>query len=249
MKYTIIALIMGLGILLVPSHRARAANFMQTTTAEVIVHLLDANDQPLFGVTVSLALNRYSDAIEEIQVGSCITDSTGSCSITVSDPPHLRSGRIEGFIDLGENGRQLIGWKGDRFEIILRLYSDGKLATVSAPLDQSYEGQTEQPTDAPRCTSTITPIISITPILTETPFTNTATPVPPTVTVTKMATAKIYSPPIFPAPTISPTPILSSRQPQKSGWVWIGLGLALFAGLGVAFAIIYHRQHKPRQSG
>ena len=71
--------------------------------------------------------------------------------------------RIEGFIDLGAYGRQLIGWKGDTFEITLQLYPDGKLATVPAPLDAPYEGQTEQPTDAPLSTSTSTPRATATP--------------------------------------------------------------------------------------
>ena len=147
MKYTGFVLIMSLGILFFPSYIVQAVTAAptQTTTVKVIIHLLDANNQPLAGVTINLVLNRYGDTIEEIQAGSCVTDATGSCSITVDDPPRLRSGKIEGFIDLGEYGRQLIGWKGDSFEITLQLYPDGKLATLPAPLDAPYEGQTSSP--------------------------------------------------------------------------------------------------------
>jgi len=240
------ALILILGRLLMPTHSSRATiTTTQTTTAEVIVHLLDAKSLPLTGVTVNLVLNRYGDTIEEIPFGTCITDATGSCSITVNDPPRLRSGKIEGFIDLGVYGRQLIGWKGERFEITLQLSPDGKLATAPAPLDQPYEGQTEQPTDAPLYTSTSTPLATVTPVPKATTFLITATPAPPTATASAPATTTITPQVILPAPAISSTPIPSSHPSQRSGWAWIGLGLALFAVLGAAFAIHYHHQRKP----
>jgi hypothetical protein len=185
------AVILTLGRLLMPAYPVRASTPTPTQTeyVMVVVQLLDASDQPLVGVTINLVLNRYGDIIEEIQSGSCVTDATGSCSITVNDPPRLRSGRIEGFIDLGEYGRQLIGWKGDPFKLTLQLYPDGKLATLPAPLDAPYEGQTQQPTDALLSTSTSTPKTTATPRATATAFINTTTPVPPTATVITMATA------------------------------------------------------------
>jgi hypothetical protein len=250
MKYTGFVLIMSLGTLFFPSYVVHAVTTAptQTTTAEVIIHLLDANNQPLAGVTLTLVLNRYRDAIEVIQAGSCVTDVTGSCSITVDDPPRLRSGRIEGFIDLGEYGRQLIGWKGDSFEITLKLYPDGKLATLPAPLDAPYEGQTQQPTDALLSTPTSTPKTTATPRVTATALLNTATPVPPTATVATLATATFTLQPALPTLSPSSTPISSAQSHEKSGWAWIGVGLVLFAGLGASFAIYYYHQHKPRQS-
>jgi hypothetical protein len=247
MKYTGFVLIMSLGTLFFPSYVVHAATATptQTTTAEVIIHLLDANNQPLAGVTITLVLNRYGDAIEAIHAGSCVTDAAGSCSITVDDPPRLRSGKIEGFIDLGEYGRQLIGWKGDSFEITLQLYPDGKLATLPAPLDAPYEGQTQQPTDALLSTSTSTPKTTATPRVTATALLNTATPVPPTATVVTLATATFTPQPALPT---SLTPFSPSQSHEKSGWAWIGVGLVLFAGLGTAFAIFFYRQHKSRQS-
>jgi hypothetical protein len=243
-------LIMTLGRLLMPAYPVRASipTPTQTEYVMVVVHLLDASDQPLVGVTVNLVLNRYGDIIEEIQAGTCVMDPTGSCSITIADPPCLRSGKIEGFIDLGEYGRQFIGWKGDSFEITLQLYPDGKLATLPVPLDGPYEGQTEQPTDAPLSTPTSAPKTSVTPSATATVFLNTTTPVPPTATLTTLATATFTPQLTLPTLSTSPTPIPLSHPHERSGWVWIGLGLALFAGLGTSFAIYYHRQHMPRQS-
>jgi hypothetical protein len=240
------ALILTLAGLLVPPRLARAATptLIQAITVKVIVHLLDANNQPLLGVTVNLVLNRYGDTIEELKAGSCVTDATGSCAIIANGPPRLRSGKIEGFIDLGAYGRQLIGCKGERFEITLQLYPDGKLDTAPAPLDQPYEGQTEQPTDAPLSTPTGTPMTTATPIATATAFLNTATHAPPTATVTAPATATVTPQVILPAPAISSTPIPTSHLSQRLGWAWIGLGLALFAVLGIAFAIHYHCQRK-----
>ena len=245
-----LASILVIGIFLKPSYPVRATTSTPTQTeyVTVSVHLLDASNQPKDGATVNLVLNRYGDIIEEIQSGSCVTDATGSCSITINDPPRLRSGRIEGFIDLGEYGRQLIGWKGDSFKIILQLYPDGKLATLPAPLDAPYEGQTQQPTDALLSTSTSTPKTTATPSATATAFLNTATPVPPTATVATLATATFTPQPALPTLSTSPTLIPLSHPHERSGWAWIGLGLVLFAGLGVAFAIHYHRHRKPRQS-
>jgi hypothetical protein len=251
MKHLCLALFMCLLISLLPTHKAQAITFTPTLTqtVKVIIHLLDANNQPLAGVTINLLLNRYGDTIEEIHAGSCVTDATGSCSITVDDPPRLRSGRIEGFINLGTYGRQLIGWKGDTFEITLQLYPDGKLATVPAPLDAPYEGQTEQPTDAPLTTSTSTPRATATPKATVTRLSSTITPAHPTFTSITTATATFTPQADFPTISVSPTPEPSLQAQQQSGWAWIGLGFVLFAVLIVAFAIYYHRQHKPRQSG
>jgi hypothetical protein len=245
------ALILVVGRLLVFAYPARAATsiFGQKEPVKVIVHLLDTNNQPLSGVTVDLVLNRYGDTIEEIQAGSCITDATGSCSITVDDPPRLRSGKIEGFIDLGTYGRQLIGWKGDTFETTLQLYPDGKLATAPAPLDAPYDGQTEQPTDAPLSTSTSTLRTTATASITVTALSSTVTSTPPTITATASAAVTFTPQPALPSLSASSTPISSSRPHEKSGWAWIGLGLVLFAGLGAAFAIYYHRQRNPRQPG
>jgi hypothetical protein len=247
MKYTVFALIMSLVMLFIPTHRAQAATPTptQTTTAKVIIRLLDANNQPLVGVTVNLILNLYGSSIEEVPFGSCITDETGSCSITVTDPPRLRSGKIEGFIDLGSYGRQLIGWKGEQFEITLQLYLDGKLATVSAPLDAPYEGQTEQPTDAPLSTST--PIITYVLTSTSSPIPLTDTSIQPTATVAASATPTLTPQPTVTQTSIPPTPLPPSHPSQRSGWAWIGLGLMLFTSLGTAFAIYYHRQHKHRK--
>lgn len=247
--FSLVLPLMLVGLLITP-HSALAATPTPTpaTLAEVIFHLLDANHQPLAGVTVNLVLNRYGDTLEEILFGNCVTDVTGSCTIMVVDPPRLKSGRIEGFIDLGTYGRQLIGWKGERFEITLRLSPEGKLATAPAPLDQPYEGQTEQPTDAPLSTATGTPLATATPVPIATAFFTTPTSAPPTATASAPATATITPQVVFPAPALSSTPIPSSHPSQRSGWAWIGLGLALFAALGAAFAILYHHHRKPRQS-
>ena len=242
--------IFSLGILLIPAYSAQAATPTPTHIGpvKVIVHLLDASNQPLAGVNINLLLNRYGDTIEEIQAGSCITDTSGSCSITVDDPPRLRSGKIEGFIDLGSYGRQLIGWKRDSFEITLQLYPEGKLATLPAPLDAPYEGQTQQPTDAPLSTATRALKTTATPIATATAFLNTATHTPPTVTVPATTPVTLTLKPTLTQTPIPPTPIPPSHSSQRSGWAWIGLGLALFAGLGTAFAIYYQRQYKRRKS-
>ena len=251
------ALILILGRLLMPTHSARAATptLTHTSNADVIIHLLDANHQPLAGVTVNLVLNRYGDIIEEIPFGTCITDATGSCAITANDPPRLRSGHIEGFIDLNSYGRQLIGWKEKRLEITLQLSTDGNLATALAPLDRPYAGQTEQPTDAPLSTSTRSPLATVTPVATATISTSLDTPTPegltpsaptPTATTTLLATTPITIQPIDTPTPIPPTN--TSQKAQRFEWAWIGLGLVLFSGLGAAFVIQYHRHHTHRQS-
>ena len=233
MKHLCLALFMCLLISLLPTHQAQAITFTPplTQTVKVIIHLLDANNQPLAGVTINLLLNRYGDTIEEIQAGICVTDATGSCSITVDDPPRLRSGRIEGFIDLGVYGRQLVGWKGDSFEITLHLYPDGKLATAPAPLDAPYEGQTEQPTDTPLSTSTRTPVSTITPRPTETALPNTATPHFPAATVSATAT---NTPTPHQSITATPIPTATHKSIHLPSWLfwpfiilWLGLGVVL----------------------
>ena len=233
MKNFCLALFVCLLISFLPTHKARAITFAptQTQAVKVIIHLLDANEQPLIGVTIILLLNRYGNIIEEIQAGSCITDALGSCSITVDDPPRLRSGKIEGFIDLGTYGRQLIGWKGDSFEITLHLYPDGKLATAPAPLDAPYEGQAEQPTDAPLSTSTRTPVSTITPRPTETALPNTATPHIPAATVSATAT---NTPTPQQSITATPIPTATHKSIHLPSWLfwpfiilWLGLGVVL----------------------
>lgn len=213
----------------------------QTTATEVIIHLLDTNNQPLVGMMVNLVLNNYGASIEEVPLGSCVTDASGSCSITVNDPPRLRSGQIESFIDLGTYGRQLIGWKGECFEITLLLYPNGKLATPPMPLDQPYEGQTDQPTDVPLSTSTSAPAATVTTVPTATAFLATPAKTLPTETVTVALTAMITPQSV---PTQPFTPILepAPHKAKRSGWVWIGLGLALFAVLGITLIIHYLRQ-------
>lgn len=237
-------LILALGGLLNTPHSAHTTTPTQTTTVELVVHLLGVNNQPLAGVAVNLVLNRYGQTIEEIPLGSCVTDTTGSCSIMVSDPPRLRSGKIEGFIDLGVYGRQLIGWEGERFEITLQLSPDGKLATAPAPLDQPYKGQTEQPTDAPLSKSSHTPLATGTPTTTVTisTFKDTPTNGPITATMNIVATAIIT---IQPNDTQTPIPPKStSPKAQRLEWDWIVIGLLLLAVFGTAFILRYHRQYK-----
>ena len=237
-------------MLRMPGYSVRAATPTPGYTGhvDVIFHLLDTNEQPLAGVTANLVLNRYGSTIEEIQAGSCVTDATGACSITVLDPPSLRSGQIEGFIDLGEKGRQLIGWKGERLEVILQLYPDGKLATAPAPLDAPYEGQTQQPTDAPWSTSTLTPKTSAAPIPTTTASPMSEPPVSLAATVPAPSAATLTPQQVHPSASISPTPVPSSGLHPRSGWIWVGVGLALLILLGTTLSIRRHRQHMHRKS-
>ena len=236
-------------VLRLPGYSVRAATPTPgyTEHVDVIFHLLDANGQPLVGVTVNLVLNRYADTIEEVPYGSCMTDSSGSCSITIHDPPRLRSGQIEGFIDLGEKGRQLIGWKGERLEVILQLYPDGKLATAPAPLDAPYEGQTQQPTDAPWSTSTLTPKTSAAPIPTATASPMPEPPVSPAATVPVRSAVTLTPQQVHPSASISPTPVPSSGLHPRSGWIWVGVGLALLILLGTTLSMRRHRQHMHRK--
>ena len=76
-------MILILGISLLPAYFARAETPTRMEPVKVAVHLMDASNQPLVDVMVNLVLNRYGNTIEEIQAGSCVTDATGSCSITV----------------------------------------------------------------------------------------------------------------------------------------------------------------------
>jgi hypothetical protein len=238
------AAILVLSSLLLPATTASAGTPTPVVSAEVVIHLLDTGGQPLTGMKANLTLLRYSKTVEEFQFGSCITDGTGSCAIMVSDPPRLRSGRIEGFIDLGNSGRQLIGWDGQRFEIILQLDPDGKLATPLPPLDLPYEGQTEKPTDTPLFTATSAPRPTLPPTCTATGFPSTATPAPP-------AADESTEPTLAPTPgsaavtTPTPaTPALPSEGNRQLIRVWIGLGLALFILLGIACRALFYYQRR-----
>lgn len=125
--------------LLLPGSAVRAATPAPGDRVAVAITVLDAGGQPLAGVTAGLVLVRYGDFVAEVPVGSCRTDQAGTCTIAAAGPPRLPSGWIEGFLDLGDAGRQRIGWQGPQFALTVQLDARGRLATPFPPLDRPYD--------------------------------------------------------------------------------------------------------------
>ncbi len=155
--------------------------------AFIKIYIVNPAGQPLAGIPVELILIQYGEAadappITEIPAGDCSTDSRGACTLTVSNPPRLWSGRAEGTLIVGDYGRTPIGWEGATLEITLSL-GDFALAAMLQAADVSPHhgpyGEPEAeltPTLAPIKTppSTETPSPTQTPVPTPTP-----TPIPP----------------------------------------------------------------------
>lgn len=208
-------LVIGLG-------RAAPALAQRPTPAPAVltITVLGKDGQPLAGIRLVLELVRYGDAVEYVDAGSCTTDRAGQCAFELADVPRLRDGSAEALLTVGDFGRQPLGWKGEDADFVIQASDVGLAATLRAPLDNVYEGQTEAPTDAPP--PTLAP-------------TRTPTPVPPA-TETPLSTE-------IPRPSPTPTPEPPPPAPAPSlpgilpillaligaGSLWVGIVLVLRA--------------------
>jgi hypothetical protein len=192
------------------------------------------------GVALELTLLRYGQTVEEIPGGSCTTDQSGACQIEVTDPPRMSDGYARGKLAVGEYGKQTIGWYGDQVEVTILVSNLALAATVVTPLEGPYEGQDQEPTDAPVTTAihTATPKPSTTPTRTppSTTATPTQTPPPPTATVLPS-----------PTPTATPTQLTLSSGDQAF-FITLLIGLGIFGLFAWRITHAYRKQQSKRQA-